>query len=85
MSVTEVKGFDPVVYKSTTREQWQAAAGAWNAWGPQLERWLSEATELMLDLAAVRTWIEIEQALREFKGPDGFVGPCQLLVAAGTK
>jgi SAM-dependent methyltransferase len=45
--------FDPVRYKATTREQWQAAAGAWHRWGPQLEAWLGEATEVMLDLAAV--------------------------------
>jgi hypothetical protein len=31
------------------------------------------------------TWAEIEQALREFEGPDGFVGPCELLVGAGTR
>jgi SAM-dependent methyltransferase len=30
------------------------------------------------------TWSEIEIALREFEGPDGFVGPCELLVGAGT-
>jgi hypothetical protein len=29
-------------------------------------------------------WIEIEAALREFEGPDGFVGPCELLVAGAT-
>jgi SAM-dependent methyltransferase len=30
------------------------------------------------------TWAEIEQALAEFEGRDGFVGPCELLVGAGT-
>jgi hypothetical protein len=30
------------------------------------------------------TWAEIEAALREFEGPDGFVGPCELLVGAGV-
>ena len=29
-------------------------------------------------------WAEVEEALREFEGPDGFVGPCELLVGAGT-
>jgi SAM-dependent methyltransferase len=29
-------------------------------------------------------WLEVEAALRQFEGPDGFVGPCQLLVGAGT-
>jgi SAM-dependent methyltransferase len=43
--------FDPVAYKRTTREQWQSAAEPWYRWGPALEEWLGEATELMLDLA----------------------------------
>ena len=30
------------------------------------------------------TWVEIEEALRQFEGPDGFVGPCELLVATAT-
>jgi len=45
--------FDAVKYKQATREQWQRAAEPWHAWGPTLEDWLGEATELMLDLAAV--------------------------------
>ena len=48
-----VAAFDPARYKESTREQWQAAAEAWNRWGPQLERWLGPATEVMLDLARV--------------------------------
>ncbi len=30
-------------------------------------------------------WGDIEDALRRFEGTDGFVGPCELLVAGGTK
>jgi cyclopropane fatty-acyl-phospholipid synthase-like methyltransferase len=45
--------FDPEAYKRTTREQWQAAAEPWHRWGPTLEAWLGEATELMLDMARV--------------------------------
>jgi len=45
--------FDPVAYKQTTREQWQTAAEPWYWWGPTLERWLGEATELMLDMAHI--------------------------------
>jgi len=29
-------------------------------------------------------WAEVEEALLEFEGPDGFTGPCELLVGAGT-
>ncbi len=45
--------FDPAAYKETTRAQWQEAAEAWNRWGPTLEEWLGEATELMLDQAQI--------------------------------
>ncbi len=30
-------------------------------------------------------WEEIEAELRQFEGEEGFVGPCELLVGAGTK
>src|SRR5947209_18078432 len=45
--------FDPLAYKETTRQQWQETAAAWHRWGPALEEWLDEATELMLDLARI--------------------------------
>ena len=35
--------------------------------------------------AQEEAWAEIEQALGEFDGPDGFVGPCELLVGGGTR
>jgi SAM-dependent methyltransferase len=31
------------------------------------------------------TWREIGQALTRFEGPDGFVGPCEMLVISATK
>lgn len=30
-------------------------------------------------------WEEIERELRRFEGPNGFEGPCEMLVVAGTK
>lgn len=30
-------------------------------------------------------WHEIESELSQFEGPDGFVGPCEMLVGGGTK
>jgi SAM-dependent methyltransferase len=30
-------------------------------------------------------WEEIEAELRQFEGPTGFTGPCEMIVAAGTK
>ena len=43
----------------------------------QMMRNLSEAEK-------AETWAEIEQALAVFEGPDGFVGPCEMLVGVGT-
>lgn len=45
--------FDPIRYKATTREQWEAAAEAWHRWGPVLEEWLGTATQRMLDATGV--------------------------------
>ena len=45
--------FDAVVYKETTKHQWEEAAEAWHRWGSTLEEWLGEATEAMLDAACV--------------------------------
>ena len=53
MAQTQVPAFDAAAYKRTTREQWQEAAAAWHEWGPVIERWLGQATEVMLDLAGV--------------------------------
>jgi len=50
-----VPGFDPVKYKNSTAEQWQSAAEAWHRWGTTLARWLGPATEMMLDMAGVRS------------------------------
>ena len=46
-------GFDPVQYKTTTRQQWEDAAEAWYQWGPTIEEWLATSTEKMLDAAGV--------------------------------
>jgi SAM-dependent methyltransferase len=46
--------FDPVGYKRSTRDQWQAAAEAWRQWDPVIDSWLHEGTDLMLDLAQVQ-------------------------------
>src|SRR3712207_4454497 len=49
----EATQFDPIKYKETTREQWQTAAELWYRWGPTVEDWLGQATEVMLDWAQV--------------------------------
>lgn len=48
-------GFDPAKYKETTKQQWQSAAKTWNDWGTFLRKWLGPATEMMLDMAGIRT------------------------------
>lgn len=50
---TEPPRFDPVVYKETTTQQWQAAAAAWHRWGPTLATWLNPATETMFEMARI--------------------------------
>jgi SAM-dependent methyltransferase len=45
--------FDPVQYKTTTRQQWEDAAESWHRWGPTIETWLGPATDAMLDGAGV--------------------------------
>jgi hypothetical protein len=30
-------------------------------------------------------WAEIGQALAQFEGPDGFVGPCEMLVISAAR
>jgi ubiquinone/menaquinone biosynthesis C-methylase UbiE len=43
--------------------------------------------QMMAGLSAAEradTWREVEEALTRFEGPDGFVGPCEMLVGAGT-
>jgi ubiquinone/menaquinone biosynthesis C-methylase UbiE len=75
--------FDPVKYKSTTHDQWQAAAEAWYRWSPTLTKWLGKATERMLEMANVRNGHHIldiaagagEQSITAAKkvGPTGYV------------
>jgi ubiquinone/menaquinone biosynthesis C-methylase UbiE len=47
--------FDPVQYKQTTHDQWQAAAEAWYRWSPTLHQWLGKATDIMLEMAGIST------------------------------
>lgn len=75
--------FDPVVFKRTTRTQWQDAADAWHRWGPVIGRWLDAATTAMLDDAGVTEGARVldvaagagEQTLRIARrvGPTGHV------------
>ena len=32
-----------------------------------------------------RAWQQITDELRRFEGPDGFTGPCEMLVVTGTR
>ncbi len=59
MTTANLPVFDPDEYKSTTRDQWQDAAEAWHRWGSLIDRWLGEATDVMLDLAGVDTGADV--------------------------
>ena len=37
------------------------------------------------DAGRAAAWEEIERELGRFEGPDGFVGPCEMLVISATK
>ncbi|MFT5423850.1 MAG: ubiquinone/menaquinone biosynthesis C-methylase UbiE [Phycisphaerales bacterium] len=47
------QSFNAEKYKSTTHDQWQDAAEAWDRWGPLLRSWLGPSTQRMLDVAGV--------------------------------
>ncbi len=51
--------FDPAVFKSTTRAQWEAASAAWNDWAPAIEEWLGTATAMMLDHAGLTSGMRV--------------------------
>jgi len=75
--------FDPEKFRQTTRAQWEAAAEAWDRWGPLLGRWLGPSTELMLDMAGVGSGARVldiaagagEQTVAAARraGPGGYV------------
>jgi len=50
---TDVKTFDPIAFKQTTRKQWDSAAEAWDRWGGLLGRWLGASTEMMCDMTNI--------------------------------
>jgi SAM-dependent methyltransferase len=78
-----ISQFDPLKYKSTTREQWQTAAEAWYRWSPTLNQWLGKATERMLQMTGVSAGDRVldiaagagEQSITTARvvGPDGYV------------
>jgi ubiquinone/menaquinone biosynthesis C-methylase UbiE len=46
---------------------------------------LHQMMAAMSEAERAETWQEIEEALRKFETPDGFVGPCEMLAGAGVK
>jgi ubiquinone/menaquinone biosynthesis C-methylase UbiE len=51
----EPPAFDPVAFKKTTRQRWDALAEAWDRWTPVRAAWLGPVTEAMLGMARLRT------------------------------
>lgn len=80
---TVIQQFDPVKYKNTTHDQWQAAAEAWYRWSPTLNKWLGNATDKMLEMANITKGHRVldiaagagEQSITAAKkvGPSGYV------------
>jgi SAM-dependent methyltransferase len=52
--IAQSPAFDPVRYKQTTREQWQAAADAWRRWTPVVQTWFADATDAMIELGRIQ-------------------------------
>lgn len=48
-----IRPFDPHAFKSAAREQWDKAADGWNDNSARIHAWLGDATEAMLDMAAI--------------------------------
>jgi SAM-dependent methyltransferase len=75
--------FDPVAFKATTHQQWNAVAERWNAWGPLLDDWLGPVMETLLDMAAVGPGARVlhvaggsgQEAIQTARrvGPSGYV------------
>ncbi|MGH6903588.1 MAG: methyltransferase type 11, partial [Geminicoccaceae bacterium] len=75
--------FDPVKFKSITREQWDRVAERWNAWGWLIQEWLGPATEIMLDMARIGPGSRVlhvaagsgQEAIQTARriGPDGYI------------
>ena len=75
--------FDPSKYKTTTRDQWESAAAAWDRWNPTLDAWLGPVTDRMLDLCDLRAGSNVldvaagaggqSVAAARRVGPDGHV------------
>ncbi len=46
---------------------------------------LHQMTASLSEAEREETWDEITRELRQFEGPDGFVGPCEMIVGVGVK
>jgi hypothetical protein len=46
---------------------------------------LRELVVRLSESEPTRTWIEIERALGEFVGPNGYDSPCEVLIGVGAK
>jgi hypothetical protein len=46
---------------------------------------LHQMMAAMSESQRAETWKEIQEALAKFETKEGFVGPCEMLVGAGTK
>lgn len=76
---TQRQAFDPVRYKQTTHEQWQAAAEAWNRWTPTIEQWLKPVTEAIIDVGRIGPGSQVIDVAAGAGDPSitiaGIVGP----------
>ena len=59
MTAMPAQNFDAETFKRITREQWDRTAAAWNDSTPLIRDWLRQATDAMLNMAAVKAGSQV--------------------------
>jgi hypothetical protein len=78
--------FDPDAYKRTTTDQWADRRRALAPLGPDARSLAGrdDRGDALSDDEREEASSEIEHELSRYETADGFEGPCELLLAAGT-
>lgn len=78
-------GFRDVgVHKVSTRRRFPSLAAAIR-YAHETPLPLRELTDQLSPVQREQAWVQVETALRQFVGPDGYDSPCELLIGVGTK
>jgi ubiquinone/menaquinone biosynthesis C-methylase UbiE len=75
---------DVAVHPFSARRQFPSLADAVR-YAKETPLPLRELTGQLTPIQQEQAWAEIEQALRQFVGPDGYDSPCDFLIGIGSK